>query len=339
MPFEYLLRKIVTHHWSVRLLDGKSELQATGCSRKRRPGREKCLLVAYMKLDSERHGLKDQHLAVGRKREYEMCKRNAMRQMKKMEWTVTRWVKQVTSKLRVSNMKIRKQNVIVVISPHPDDAEVACGGTIRRFAKKGYEIVVIILSRGERGGDPELRKEESVAALEKLGVKASNIVFGNFEDTAIPDGITTIRFLEQYSGENVYAVLIPSFNDTHQDHRAAAHCSLSAFRNVPRILAYESPSVIAQFSRTIFIDITDDIKEKIDAVQCHGSQISKNKEYLKKETVLSRAYTRGAEVGVDYAEAFQVIRFIFDPADVLPRLEAESPDSRTRSQCNLVTNA
>lgn len=63
---------------------------------------------------------------------------------------------------------------IVAVSPHPDDAEIGCGGTLALLANMGYKIVIVDLTDGEPtpfNDDPQIRLEEAARAAETLGVK------------------------------------------------------------------------------------------------------------------------------------------------------------------------
>ena len=60
---------------------------------------------------------------------------------------------------------------VLAIGPHPDDAELLCGGTLARCADQGQRTGILDLTRGETGtrGSPELRASEAAAAAEILG--------------------------------------------------------------------------------------------------------------------------------------------------------------------------
>ncbi len=60
---------------------------------------------------------------------------------------------------------------ILVVSPHPDDAELGMGGSIVRFIRQGHAVTIADMTDGEPTpyGDPETRARETAAANEKLG--------------------------------------------------------------------------------------------------------------------------------------------------------------------------
>jgi LmbE family N-acetylglucosaminyl deacetylase len=216
-----------------------------------------------------------------------------------------------------------RDRVIFVGAP-PDDIELGCGGTIQIFAERGYRVECIYLTKGNYSGSPIEREQESVAACKLLGVPAENITFGEFPDTRIPENVDTIKFLQDsylrsFRGRDavandVYAVFLHSSNDIHQDHQAIARCGVTAFRHCPRIYAYESPSSIGAFNPRAFIFLSEAQRDrKWEALQCHKSQLALARYYLEYQSMTELARFRGRQGGVEYAEAFEVIKESLDP--------------------------
>ena len=207
-----------------------------------------------------------------------------------------------------------KQWKVIFVGCHPDDIEIGCGGSVSLFVRLGFKVICVFLTRGEQAGDPAVREMESQRACQRLGVPAENIHWGTFPDTAVQDSHQTIAFLEQFAGGQVWGVFVPSRHETHQDHRHAAQACLSAFRRVTRILAYESPSVTPEFQPNAFIRIDGHLAHKWAALECHRSQIVHgNKMYLQYRSMIRMAEYRGQQNAVDYAEAFEALRFQIDP--------------------------
>jgi len=204
---------------------------------------------------------------------------------------------------------------IIAVGAHPDDLEIGCGGTICTLAAKGFQVKCVLLSTGACGGDPRARASESTIACERLGVQRQNVVFGDFPDTRIPDSIETISFLEQYADDDVFAALIPSAHNDHQDHRRTSHACVSAFRHVRRLLAYESPSASAAFKPNAFVEITQFFQTKWAALRCHKSQITRDKSRFDYRSMLRLAAVRGRQVGVRFAEAFETPRLLLQPPE------------------------
>jgi len=116
------------------------------------------------------------------------------------------------------------------LAAHPDDAEIACGGTILRLVAAGRRVVVVDLTRGEMAtrGTPELRAQEAAAATERLGVALR-------ENLGLPDGRltddepsvgTVVEVLRRHRPALLFA---PVEADAHPDHAAAARIAGKAF--------------------------------------------------------------------------------------------------------------
>jgi LmbE family N-acetylglucosaminyl deacetylase len=193
------------------------------------------------------------------------------------------------------------------VGAHPDDIELGCGGTIRAATAAGKRVVAVFLTRGEKSGDPFQRRLESTKAMSVLGV--DEVYFGEFPDSEIPNSSKVIDFLEDfYKKEKPETVLTHTMHDLHQDHRQVAWHSLSAFRSVSRLLAYESPRVTGSFNPAYFVDISGHVAYKFEALKCHLTQ--KQKRYLAYESMVNLSSFRGSQVGLGAAEAFEVIRYV-----------------------------
>ncbi|MFC1807281.1 PIG-L deacetylase family protein [Candidatus Omnitrophota bacterium] len=202
---------------------------------------------------------------------------------------------------------------IIAVGAHPDDIELGCGATIAYYVDEGYSVMGVILTNGEKErGNAQQRVKETELALKSLGAK--EIVFGNYPDTKIPGDHTVIEFLEnQIDRFNPVLAIIPSVNEVHQDHRTAAQVSITAFRSVPKILSYESPTVTQFFRPTFFVDVTKYLAQKQEALEFHKSQ--KKEIYMERDAMLNLAKFRGRQTKVELAEAFEVTRFLTNPEE------------------------
>jgi LmbE family N-acetylglucosaminyl deacetylase len=196
---------------------------------------------------------------------------------------------------------------VLAIGAHPDDIELGCGGTLCQLTSQGNKVTAIYLTKGEKSGDSEIRKRESINALKILGVK--EVYFGDFPDTDIPTSHDVIDFLEKFESQYQPDIIFThSINEIHQDHRTIGWLSQSAFRTTDRLVAYESPRVTSFFTPTYFVDVSKCINQKWEALKCHLSQ--QKKRYVTYESVINLASFRGGQVWVSAAEAFEVIRYV-----------------------------
>ncbi|MEX1352324.1 MAG: PIG-L family deacetylase, partial [Desulfobacterales bacterium] len=126
---------------------------------------------------------------------------------------------------------------VMVISPHPDDVDFGCSGTIARWSRMGVDITYVICTSGDKGTDlpmasesiAAIREKEQVAAAEIVGVR--KVIFLGLKDGELENNREfrkmLVRVLRKYRPdvvlsmdpanlgfENVYV--------SHADHRAAA---------------------------------------------------------------------------------------------------------------------
>lgn len=195
---------------------------------------------------------------------------------------------------------------IVAIGAHPDDIEFGCTGTIMRHIRRGDEVTFVILSRGEKGGDPETRTKEARDSARKIGAK---IQIFDFPDTAVPQSHKLIERLEAVIKDlNPRRVYTHSVKDTHQDHRNAAYATLSAARFIPEIFAYESPSLYLNFNPNYYVDISSYIDKKTELLSSFTTQ--NGRDYMKINAIRGLSQFRGLGPAVSHAEAFEVVRIL-----------------------------
>ncbi|MBU2487935.1 MAG: PIG-L family deacetylase [Proteobacteria bacterium] len=202
---------------------------------------------------------------------------------------------------------------ILAIGCHPDDLEYGCSGTLIQFADKGWGVYLLIMTRGELGGAPEVRQAEQMASAEIMGVK--EVFWGGFSDTLLPAGKELIQPIEE-----IIARVKPGYilchwrEDTHQDHRRLNQATVSATRYIRNVLFYEGPTT-ENFQPRVFVDVTNVLDRKMQALDAHRSQVMRtNIEGLSiKDMARSCSNFRGTQGRVQFAEAFHAHRFFFEP--------------------------
>jgi N-acetylglucosamine malate deacetylase 1 len=204
---------------------------------------------------------------------------------------------------------------VLVIAPHTDDGEFGCGGSITKLIEAGTEIYYAAFSLAEESVPPQFPKNiletEVKAATTELGIKSDHLLLFKYQVRHFAEHRQSI--LEDLVKLNhdlkPDLVFMPSLHDLHQDHSTVAIEGLRAFKKTS-IFAYEMPWNNLNFSTQSFIILSEsNIENKIKALECYNSQKSKN--YASGEFIRSLALTRGTQIGVKYAEAFEVIRWIF----------------------------
>jgi LmbE family N-acetylglucosaminyl deacetylase len=199
---------------------------------------------------------------------------------------------------------------VVVAGAHPDDPETGCGGTIARLSDAGHEVVILYLTRGERGIKGKtyeeagrIRTAEARKACEIL--KARPVFAGQVNGKVEINYERYDEFLKLVQSEQPDVVFTHWPIDTHEDHRATSLLVYDAWLRMERKFALYYFEVMtgmqtSQFSATHYVDITATEARKRAACFAHASQ--NPEEFYAVHDQMNRC--RGMEFGVKYAEAF-----------------------------------
>jgi len=219
---------------------------------------------------------------------------------------------------------------ILVFAAHPDDAELACGGTIAKQVSMGHKVGIIDLTHGELSsrGTVETRKVEAQKAADILGLSVrENLGFrdGFFEidETHLLEVIKKIR---QYQPD---IVLCNAVDDRHPDHKRGGDLVERAFflsglikiettiDNMPQLIWRPKKLlhyIQEKYNRPDFvIDITDFLDVKFESIKAYSSQFyqkNSNEPYTKIsgegyfDFLKSRAKELGSQCNFEYAEGF-----------------------------------
>lgn len=211
---------------------------------------------------------------------------------------------------------------IVVIAPHNDDEILGVGGTMAKFARQGHNVVVCEVTAGDLANEAvQLQKREAIASHELMGVRTHFMdlpVVGLREMTTVELNRAFQAHLLELQPDMVF---IPHKGDMHIDHRMTIEAAMVALRpvtfpNLRAIYAYETlsetdwniPTVDNAFVPTMFVDITEEMDVKLEAMKCHASQLLDYPHPRSLEALKALAMHRGCTVCKKYAEAFMVIR-------------------------------
>jgi len=223
---------------------------------------------------------------------------------------------------------------LLVVAPHPDDEVLGCGGLIPKVKKAGGEVHVLVMTVGsiaQYGGESDtkvrMKELENVAKFLKYDSYRMALLGDKYHLRL--DQVPKKELVDIIeSGEKVSLsvtkptmVCIPYLHSTNQDHVAVAEAAFTACRPVegkskpiPKIvLSYEQPEIAwsrVTFSPNLFIDISSEIKTKIDALKLYSSQIRQEPHPRSAENLTCIAELRGRQVGVKAAEAFECHRLV-----------------------------
>lgn len=187
---------------------------------------------------------------------------------------------------------------IMVVTPHPDDAEYGVAGTVARWTKEGKRVIYVVCTNGDKGSSEpnmtgekiaKVRKKEQMAAADVLGV--SEVIFLGHPDQGLEDTPKfrkqIVRLIRQYRPRLIVTADPYRRYIWHRDHRIAGQVVLDAvFPYARDHLAY--PDLIEEGLQPYKVremlfwaaedinyrsDITDTFDLKIAALRCHKSQV------------------------------------------------------------------
>lgn len=220
---------------------------------------------------------------------------------------------------------------LLILSVHPDDAELGCAGTILKHIALGKKVGIVDLTRGELGtrGSADIREQEATAAAKMLGITIRENL--NLRDGFFNNGeeekrkvITAIR---KYQPE---IVITNAYHDRHPDHGRANNlvedaAFLSGLRKIETYSDGQSqqewrPNMVLHFIQDnyiepdILIDVTSFWNQKIKSIEAYGSQFFNPSWKDEPETYISspdfihvieaRAREFGKSIQVKYAEGY-----------------------------------
>lgn len=212
-----------------------------------------------------------------------------------------------------TNVSFRGYRKILALGAHPDDIELGLGGSLIMAKKAGLESHAAVMSRCIDEApleQPSLRSEEFLRACRVTAAVPHTYDLPNRE---LPEHRREVMGILEALQMNLAPdlVFIPFLEDPHQDHATLAAASVRTFRRNETILQYEILRYGSHsFTPSLFIDITDVLDSKLDALRCYSSQF-KARAYFDEESFRSLARTRGAQSGCPYAEGFVLYRMFW----------------------------
>lgn len=203
---------------------------------------------------------------------------------------------------------------VLILAPHPDDAEFGLGGTIARLIEMGKEIHVAVFSDCEKstpaGFERGVIEQELHESMALLKIPKENVHMHRFEVRLFPELRQDIleRMIELRNLIRPDTVFLPSSSDMHQDHATIHMEGIRAFKH-QNILGYEMPWNNFQFKSYLYVKLEEQhIAQKIGAIEIYRSQA--HRPYSADDFVRSLAKIRAIQINATYAESFEVIRFI-----------------------------
>jgi LmbE family N-acetylglucosaminyl deacetylase len=206
---------------------------------------------------------------------------------------------------------------ILILSPHTDDAELGCGGSIARMIEEGHELLWVVFSIAEDSLPNDLPKDtlknEFLQVAKHLGLKDRSYMICDFRvrhmDEKRQEILEDLVKIRQSFQPDI--VMMPSQNDYHQDHQVISNETIRAFKMHSSIIGYELPWNQMAFNTNMFIRLQKShIEMKLDLLSHYKSQLQLGRSYFSPEYTYGLAKVRGTQCNSSYAEAFEVVRWI-----------------------------
>lgn len=206
---------------------------------------------------------------------------------------------------------------ILILSPHTDDAELGAGATLCKFLEQKHEIHWIVLSTAEESLPNSMPrdtlKKEFLGVMKLLGLGKEHYRIFNFQVRRLHEHRQEIleELVKTRKDFSPDLVIGSSPNDHHQDHQVVTNEMIRAFKDTSSIICYELPWNQIQFDAQMFVKLErKHIEEKVDLLKTYKSQIILNRPYFSEQFLLGWARVRGVQVKTEFAEAFEVIKWI-----------------------------
>ena len=223
------------------------------------------------------------------------------------------------------------QQTVLVVTPHPDDAEGGAGGTIAKWTSEGKRVVLVVCTNGDKGTSDrniepralaETREREQLNAAKMLSI--DEVVFLRFPDQNLEDCVdfrkALVRQIRKHRPDLILTIDPNRPYIRHRDHYMTGRVTLDAvFPYARDHLAF--PDLIDEGLEPFnvrevwlfrsedpdtYIDITDTFETKMDSLYCHVSQMSRPRDVASSRSK-ERAAETGKSIGGGLAESFKRI--------------------------------
>lgn len=227
---------------------------------------------------------------------------------------------------------------ILVVAAHPDDEVLGCGGTIAAHHDCGDTVSILIIAEGLTSRQMVRHRDSVKEELESLRdaaqksaaiLGASSIELLSYADNRLDsvDRLDLVKDVESaISRYEPHRIYVHHSGDLNIDHRRINEAVITAARPIPNqgvmeIVSFEvasstewaASSSLNQFSPNLFVDISHTLERKMAALRAYECEMRPWPHARSIEGLLHLARLRGSQIGVDAAEAFNIIRRIERP--------------------------
>lgn len=229
---------------------------------------------------------------------------------------------------------ISKETKLLLISPHPDDETLGCGGLIRKVKKAGGQVFVQIMTYGDEaqyGGFSEksVREQELSEVMNYLEVDDYEVFFPGEDYHLKLDSLPEkelLDMMEKNARLNLNQlkptmVGIPAENSYNVDHRVTYQAAFTALRPRPHHLKSYTPIVFTydnlafwshkSFEANWFLNIDSEIDEKLHALSLYATQMREDPHERSLDNIRRYHEVLGRAQGVKHVEQFYLNRLYF----------------------------
>ncbi|WP_342508846.1 PIG-L family deacetylase [Sporosarcina sp. FSL K6-2383] len=215
---------------------------------------------------------------------------------------------------------------IVIVTPHPDDETLGCGGTILRHRSAGDDVYWLIVTKMNEKSYSKERVQKRKSEIEEVANKYGfTKIFQLPYEAAKLDEVPASELVSEIG--NVFADIEPNIvyapyrNDIHSDHKVVFDATMSCtkwfrYPSIEKVLVYETLSETDfimntdanGFRPTTFINISSFLDEKLEIMKIYESEIAPHPFPRSEEAIRALATLRGAAAGARAAEAFMLVK-------------------------------
>ncbi|URN96109.1 MAG: PIG-L family deacetylase [Candidatus Pristimantibacillus lignocellulolyticus] len=216
-------------------------------------------------------------------------------------------------------------NKVIIMTPHPDDETLGCGGTLLRHLQQNDKVYWVIVTEMKDSFSQEKRSKRNTeiecVADQYQFEKIFNLGFEAAALDRVPDSDLIMKISKVFQEIQPNIVYVPYPNDIHSDHKAVFDASVACtkwfrYPSIDKVLVYETLSETDftinpdgnGFRPNIFVNIEPYIDQKIDIMKIYESEISEFPFPRSEKAIRSLAYIRGAASGFEAAEAFMLLK-------------------------------
>jgi LmbE family N-acetylglucosaminyl deacetylase len=219
-------------------------------------------------------------------------------------------------------------NKVLVVAAHPDDEVLGCAGVIAKHISNGDTVHILFMSNGVSSRnasnqdikDRQLSAQNAADFLGVISIRQLDFPDNKMDTVAILDVVQSINVVIDEMQPNI--IYTHHIGDLNIDHQVTHKAVMTACRPQPNscvreIYAFEILSStewqtpgVTPFSPNVFVDITDYIDIKKQVLEIYSKEMRQSPHSRSIDNVIRLNMLRGSSIGVDYAEAFMLARYI-----------------------------